>query len=68
MSLEPHVTTDGESARLSWNKAPFWGLRLDFYYCQTVDGLLMWGADSDERTSLSFTIDPGLRQHRHFRV
>jgi hypothetical protein len=25
------------------------------YHCQTVAGLLMWGALSDERTSLSFT-------------
>jgi hypothetical protein len=27
LSLESHVTTDGQSARLSWNKAPIWGLR-----------------------------------------
>jgi hypothetical protein len=33
-----------QSARLSWNKAPIWGLRPDLYYCQTVVGLLMWGA------------------------
>jgi hypothetical protein len=26
--------------------------RPDFYYCQTVAGLLMWAALSDERTSL----------------
>jgi hypothetical protein len=31
-----------------------WGLRADFYYCQTVAGLLMWGALSDEKTGLSF--------------
>jgi hypothetical protein len=30
---EPYVTTDGHSASLSWNKAPIWGLRPDFYYC-----------------------------------
>jgi hypothetical protein len=41
---ESYVTTDGQSASLSWNKAPIWGMRLDFYYCQTVAGLLMWGA------------------------
>jgi hypothetical protein len=29
-------------ASLSWNKAPIWGLRPDFYYCQTVAGLLIW--------------------------
>jgi hypothetical protein len=42
------------SASPSWNKAPIWGLRPDLYYCQTVAGLLMWGALSDERTGLLF--------------
>jgi hypothetical protein len=59
---------DGQSASLSWNKAPIWGLRPDFYYCQTVAGLLMWGALSDERTGLSFTIAAGARQRSHSRV
>jgi hypothetical protein len=45
--------TDGRSASLFWNKAPISGLRPDLYYCQTVAGLLMWGALSDERTGLS---------------
>jgi hypothetical protein len=53
---EYYITPDGRSASLSWNKEPFLGLRPDFYYCQTVAGLLMWGALSDERTGLSFTI------------
>jgi hypothetical protein len=35
--------TDGQLASLSRNKAPMWGLRPDFYYCQTDVGLLMWG-------------------------
>jgi hypothetical protein len=50
--------------------APIWGLRSDFCYCQTVAGLLMWGALSDERTGLSFTIVAGPRQrsHSHVRV
>jgi hypothetical protein len=48
------VTTDGQSASLSWYKAPTWGLRPDLYFCQTVGGLLMWGVLSDERTGLSF--------------
>jgi hypothetical protein len=51
---QSYVTTDGQSASLSWNKAPIWGLRPDLYYCQTVAGLLMWGALSDKRTGLSF--------------
>jgi hypothetical protein len=65
---ESHFTTDGQSASLSWNKAPIWGLGSDFYYCQTIAGLLMWGALSDERTGLSFTITAGPRQRSHFRV
>jgi hypothetical protein len=36
-----YVTTGGKSASLSWNKAAIWGLRPDFYYCQTIAGLLM---------------------------
>jgi hypothetical protein len=56
MQCESYITTDGQSASLSWNKAPIWGLLPDFYYSQTVAGLLMWGALSDERTGLSFTV------------
>jgi hypothetical protein len=56
---ESYVATDGQSASLSWNKAPICGLRPDFYYCQTVAGLLIRGAVSDERTGLSFTIAAG---------
>jgi hypothetical protein len=50
-----HVTTDDQSASLSWNKAPIWGVRPDFHYCQTIAGLLIWGALSDERSGLSLT-------------
>jgi hypothetical protein len=38
--------------------------RPDFYYCQTVAGLL-WGFLSDERTGLSFIIAAGLRKRSH---
>jgi hypothetical protein len=38
---ESYVTTDDQSASLSWNKAPVWGLRPDSCYGQTVAGLLM---------------------------
>jgi hypothetical protein len=34
------MATDGQSASLSWNKATIWGLRPDFYYCQTVVGFV----------------------------
>jgi hypothetical protein len=62
---QSYVTTDGPSASLSLNKAPIWGLRPDFYYCQTVAGFLMWGVLSDERTGLPFTIAAGPRQCSH---
>jgi hypothetical protein len=65
---ESYVTTDGQPASLSWNKALIWGLRPDLYYCLTVAGLLIWGALSDERTVLSFTVTAGRGQHSHFRV
>jgi hypothetical protein len=60
--------TDGQSASLSWNKAPIWGLRPDSYYCQTVAGLLMWVALSDKKIGLLFTIAAGPRQRSHFRI
>jgi hypothetical protein len=59
---QSYIITDGQSASLSLNNAPTWGLRQDLYYCQTVAGLLMWGALCDERTGLSFTIAAGPRQ------
>jgi hypothetical protein len=65
---ESYVTTDGQSASLSWNKGLIWGLRPDFYYCQTVAGLLIWGALSDERTGVSFTIAARPSQRSHSRV
>jgi hypothetical protein len=65
---ESYVTTDGQPASLSRNKAPIWGLRPDLDYCLTVAGLLVWGALSDERTGVSFAIATGPRQRRHYRV
>jgi hypothetical protein len=46
-------------------------LRPDFYCCQTVAGLLMWGALSLSLTrerGLLFTIAAGPRQHNYFSV
>jgi hypothetical protein len=63
IQCQNYVTTDSQSASLSWCQAPIWGLRPDFYYCQKVAGLLMWGALSDERTGMPFTIAAGPR-HR----
>jgi hypothetical protein len=59
---------DGQSASLSWNKAPILGLRPYSYYCQSVAGLLMWGALFGERTGLSFAIAAGPRQRSHSQV
>jgi hypothetical protein len=41
---ESYVTTDGQSASLSWNKAPIWGLWPDFLLLSDscFAGLLMW--------------------------
>jgi hypothetical protein len=43
-------------------------LCLGIKHCQTVAGLLMWGALSDQRTGLSFTVAAGPRQRSHSRV
>jgi hypothetical protein len=41
--VEFYVTTDGQPASLSWNKAPIWGLRPDFYYlCDSYGLVLVW--------------------------
>jgi hypothetical protein len=65
---QSYVPTDGQSASLSWNKAPTWGLRPDFYFCQAVAGLPTWGALSDERTGPSLTSAAGPRQRSHSRT
>jgi hypothetical protein len=64
---ESYIKNDGQSVSLTWNKAPIWGLWLDFYYCQIVAGLLMWGALSDGRMGLPSTIATGPHQRSHFR-
>jgi hypothetical protein len=58
----------GQSVSLSSCQAPIWGLRPDFYYCQTVACLLMWDALSYEKMGLPFTIAAGSRQRSHFWV
>jgi hypothetical protein len=65
---QSYVTTDGQPASLSWNKAPIWGLRPDLDYCLTVAGLWIWGTLSDERTGLLFAIATGSRQRSNFWV
>jgi hypothetical protein len=65
---QSHVTTDGQSASMSWCRAPIWGLRPDFYFCQTFVGFLTWCVLSDDRVDRSFTIAAGPRQRSHSRV
>jgi hypothetical protein len=57
--LQPTV-----SRPVSWNTA----YDQIFYYSQTVVGLFMWSALSDEGTGLSITVPAGPRQRSHFRV
>jgi hypothetical protein len=40
---QSYVTTDSQSTILPWCRTPIWDLWLDFYYCQTVAGVLLWG-------------------------
>jgi hypothetical protein len=65
---ESHFTTDGQSASLSWHKAPIWGLRPDLHYCLAVTVLCFVGAISDERTGLSFVYAAGPCQRSPSRV
>jgi hypothetical protein len=62
---QSYITTDSQSASLSWCQAPIRGIRPDFYYYQRVAGVLMWSALSDERTGLPFIISAGPRQRNH---
>jgi hypothetical protein len=70
---ESYVTTDGQSASLSWYKAPIRGLRPDFFPRSeygirlTVTFLFSWGALSDERMGLSFVCAAGPCQRSLFR-
>jgi hypothetical protein len=57
---ESYVTTDGQSASLSWYKASIRGLRPDIFFRSeygmrlTVTFLIPWFALSDERTGLLY--------------
>jgi hypothetical protein len=49
----------------SWYQAPTWGPRPIFpilYFFFTVLGLLMWGALSNEKSGLYFSVFAGYRQ------
>jgi hypothetical protein len=62
---ESYVTTDGQSASLSWYKTPIWAYDQIFIAIRNTSdscSLLIWGALSDERTGLSFTVASGPSQ------
>jgi hypothetical protein len=69
---ESYVTTDDQSASLSWYKAPIRGLRPDFFSVRNMEYvwqfLIPWGALSDERAGLSFVCAAGPCQRSHSRV
>jgi hypothetical protein len=44
-----YFATNGQSAGLSWYRAPIWGPWPDFYYCRTFAVLLLLDAIPDER-------------------
>jgi hypothetical protein len=58
----PEVTKPMSKLRYDrWSVGQFvleaiWGLLPDFYYCQIIEGLLMWGALSDKKAGLSLQL------------
>jgi hypothetical protein len=53
---------------VSWCQTPSRAQDQIFVKCQTVAGLLIWGALSDERKGLLFTLAAGPRQRSHSRA
>jgi hypothetical protein len=83
MANDERKTTNDESLLTYWTPLRVWVLRYDWrsvgqsvlewsthlgLAIRIVAGLLMWGALSDGRTGLSFTIAAGPCQHSHSRV
>jgi hypothetical protein len=69
-SSQSHITTDSLSASPFWYQAPTWDPRpifsliLSLIIILTVSVLLMWGALSDEKPGLYFSVFSGHRQRR----
>jgi hypothetical protein len=65
-----YVTTDGQSASMSWCQGPPGVHDQTHFYCHTATSLFMRGTSSDESTGLSFTnaVGPRQRSHSHVRV
>jgi hypothetical protein len=58
------ITTDCQSDRLSWCRAPIWSPWPDLSFRLTIAGFLMWGALSDERMGLARSVTLGLKSRR----
>jgi hypothetical protein len=41
---QSYITTNSQSASLSWNKAPIWGVRPDIYLSLTIMALFLWAS------------------------
>jgi hypothetical protein len=63
---QSYITTYSQSANPSWYQAPIWDLRPIFPHSLFIfligSGLLMWGALSDEKSGLYFSVYAGHRQ------
>jgi hypothetical protein len=69
LSSQSHIATDGQSVSKSWCRAPSGTHDQIFsHYYLTVTVLFLWGALSDERTSLSLAYAAGLCQRSFSRV
>jgi hypothetical protein len=58
--VDSYVTTDGQSASLSWNKAPIWGLRHRFLLLSDSCGALSLTRGRVCRLQLLLALDSGV--------
>jgi hypothetical protein len=63
IKTQTHITSDGQWDKLAWCQASS-GAQDDLCFSQTVSGLKIWGALSEEGTCLSFVI-VGCLQRSH---
>jgi hypothetical protein len=69
IQIQSHIATDSQSVGKSWCQAPSGTHDQIFsYYYLTVTVLFLWGALSDEKTSLSFVYAAGSSQRSLSRV
>jgi hypothetical protein len=60
-SRQTYITTGGQSSSLSWCQEPITNFFPSLFNCfYTVAGLLMWGALSDEKSALQFSVFLGI--------